>query len=158
MVLVSCCGNRCAPCRRCGCVAHRPLPLARVASSAAGSAPLAPQTLTSGSSPTCIEITGYPVWVSRYLVLVTGLEPVRVLPQGILSPWCLPIPPHQHCTPNTITKIPFRQATKGGFYCHNSSLCKNSHTSSSVNTLPISNAYSGYSSGNRMCHKNDSTS
>ena len=24
MVPVSCCGARCAPCRRCGCVAHRP--------------------------------------------------------------------------------------------------------------------------------------
>lgn len=34
--------------------------------------------------------------LSFILVLVTGLEPVRVLPQGILSPWCLPIPPHQH--------------------------------------------------------------
>ncbi len=52
----SCCGARCAPCRRCGCVAHRPLPLARVASSATGSAPLAPQTLTSGSSPTGTKI------------------------------------------------------------------------------------------------------
>ena len=32
---------------------------------------------------------------SGFLVLVTGLEPVRLLQQGILSPWCLPIPPHQ---------------------------------------------------------------
>ena len=31
-----------------------------------------------------------------FLVPVTGLEPVRVLPQGILSPWCLPIPPQRH--------------------------------------------------------------
>ena len=30
-----------------------------------------------------------------YLVLVTGVEPVRVLPHGILSPGRLPIPPHQ---------------------------------------------------------------
>ena len=30
------------------------------------------------------------------MVLVTGLEPVRVLPQGILSPWCLLIPPQRH--------------------------------------------------------------
>ena len=36
---------------------------------------------------------GYPVRVSHILVPLTGLEPVRVLPQGILSPWCLPIPP-----------------------------------------------------------------
>ena len=36
-----------------------------------------------------------PGGVSHVLVPVTGLEPVRVLPQGILSPWCLPIPPHR---------------------------------------------------------------
>ena len=30
------------------------------------------------------------------LVLVTGIEPVRVLPHGILSPGRLPVPPHQH--------------------------------------------------------------
>ena len=29
------------------------------------------------------------------MVLVTGLEPVRLLQQGILSPWCLPIPPRR---------------------------------------------------------------
>ncbi len=37
-----CCGARCAPWRRSACVAHRPLPLALVASSAAGGAPIAP--------------------------------------------------------------------------------------------------------------------
>ena len=31
-----------------------------------------------------------------FLVLVTGIEPVRVLPHGILSPGRLPVPPHQH--------------------------------------------------------------
>ena len=30
-----------------------------------------------------------------FLVLVTGIEPVRVLPHGILSPGRLPVPPHQ---------------------------------------------------------------
>ena len=39
------------------------------------------------------EITGYPGGVSRYLVPLTGIEPVRILLRGILSPLCLPIPP-----------------------------------------------------------------
>ena len=30
------------------------------------------------------------------VVLLTGLEPVRSRPRGILSPLCLPIPPQQH--------------------------------------------------------------
>lgn len=30
------------------------------------------------------------------MVLMTGVEPVRGCPQGILSPVRLPIPPHQH--------------------------------------------------------------
>ena len=38
----ACCGARCAPCRRRGCVAHRPRPLAHLALSATGSARLAP--------------------------------------------------------------------------------------------------------------------
>ena len=38
-----CCGARCAPCRRRGCVAHRPRPLARLPSSATGGGRLAPQ-------------------------------------------------------------------------------------------------------------------
>ena len=51
---------------------------------------------------------------SSFLVLVTGLEPVRVLPQGILSPWCLPIPPHQLImfAVNTTTFPSFRQGNK----------------------------------------------
>ena len=36
---------------------------------------------------------GYPVGVSHILVPATGIEPVRVLRRGILSPLCLPIPP-----------------------------------------------------------------
>ena len=32
-----------------------------------------------------------------FLVPLTGLEPVRVLPRGILSPLCLPIPPQRRC-------------------------------------------------------------
>ena len=35
--------------------------------------------------------------VSFFLVLVTGLEPVRYCYRGILSPLRLPISPHQHC-------------------------------------------------------------
>ena len=34
--------------------------------------------------------------VSRRLVPMTGLEPVRSRPRGILSPLCLPVPPHRH--------------------------------------------------------------
>ena len=30
------------------------------------------------------------------MVPLTGLEPVRSCDQGILSPWCLPIPPQRH--------------------------------------------------------------
>jgi hypothetical protein len=37
-----CCGARCAPCRRRGCVAHRPQPLTRLLSPAAGSSRLTP--------------------------------------------------------------------------------------------------------------------
>ena len=32
-------------------------------------------------------------WVSLLLVPLTGIEPVRILLRGILSPLCLPIPP-----------------------------------------------------------------
>ena len=45
--MFSCCGARCAPCRRRGCVAHRPRPLAQVASSATGGAPIAPHRRSS---------------------------------------------------------------------------------------------------------------
>ena len=37
--------------------------------------------------------------VSFFLVLVTGLEPVRCCHRGILSPLRLPISPHQHIAP-----------------------------------------------------------
>ena len=33
---------------------------------------------------------------SDFLVLVIGLEPIRLLHRGILSPLRLPIPPHKH--------------------------------------------------------------
>ena len=36
------------------------------------------------------------VW--DFLVPLTGLEPVRILLRGILSPLCLPIPPQRRCT------------------------------------------------------------
>ena len=39
----SCCGALCAPWRLCACVAHRPRPLAQVAVSATGGAPIAPR-------------------------------------------------------------------------------------------------------------------
>ena len=32
-----------------------------------------------------------------FLVPLTGLEPVRILLRGILSPLCLPIPPQRRC-------------------------------------------------------------
>ena len=34
------------------------------------------------------------------VVPVTGLEPVRILLRGILSPLCLPIPPHRQINKN----------------------------------------------------------
>ena len=51
LVPLSCCGARCAPCRRCGCVAHRPLPLALLLPPAPGGSRIAPRNLTSGSIP-----------------------------------------------------------------------------------------------------------
>ena len=41
------------------------------------------------------------------LVLLTGLEPVRSRPRGILSPLCLPIPPQQRtqCYKNALALI-----------------------------------------------------
>ena len=51
--MFSCCGARCAPCRRRGCVAHRPRPLAQVASSATGGAPIAPHRRPSDRLWSC---------------------------------------------------------------------------------------------------------
>ena len=36
-----------------------------------------------------------PLWGAFSLVPVTGIEPVRFLRRGILSPLCLPVPPHR---------------------------------------------------------------
>ena len=36
------------------------------------------------------------------MVPVTGLEPVRMLLRGILSPLCLPIPPHRRAALNAL--------------------------------------------------------
>ena len=36
------------------------------------------------------------------VVPVTGLEPVRILLRGILSPLCLPIPPHRRMAQNAL--------------------------------------------------------
>ena len=47
---VSCCGARCAPCRRCGFVAHRPRSLAPLPSSATGSGRVAPYLLRYAQS------------------------------------------------------------------------------------------------------------
>ena len=44
--MFSCCGARCAPCRQCGCVAHRPRPLTRLLPPAAGGSRLAPHCRT----------------------------------------------------------------------------------------------------------------
>ena len=41
------------------------------------------------------KISSVPHGTDEILVPVTGLEPVRVLPHGILSPGRLPIPPHR---------------------------------------------------------------
>ena len=61
---------------------------------------------------------GYPVRVSHILVPLTGLEPVRVLPQGILSPWCLPIPPQRHkeMLPHFCTTVKHYILTKFALY------------------------------------------
>ena len=42
------------------------------------------------------------------MVPVTGLEPVRMLLRGILSPLCLPIPPHRQTVP-TLRFTPHHQ-------------------------------------------------
>ena len=45
---------------------------------------------------------------SSFLVPATGIEPVRILLRGILSPLCLPIPPCRRATYVT-TNFTFRQ-------------------------------------------------
>ena len=40
---------------------------------------------------------GMHIHTSLFLVPLTGLEPVRILLRGILSPLCLPIPPQRRC-------------------------------------------------------------
>ena len=63
--------------------------------SVTGGGRVARQTLTCGSSPTCIKNMGYPVRVSHILVPVAGLEPARCRQRWILSPLRLPIPSHR---------------------------------------------------------------
>ena len=58
--------------------------------SVTGGGRVARQTLTCGSSPTCIKNMGYPVRVSHILVPVAGLEPARCRQRWILSPLRLP--------------------------------------------------------------------
>ena len=43
-----------------------------------------------------IPMKKHPLWGAFSLVPVTGLEPVRMLLRGILSPLCLPISPYRH--------------------------------------------------------------
>ena len=79
--VLSCCGARCAPFRRRGCVAHRPRPLAQVASSATGGAPIAPHRRPCDrlrrvcvrslwtyllDNNFILEKTGLTVWSSRF--------------------------------------------------------------------------------------------
>ena len=51
------------------------------------------------------------------MVPLTGVEPVRFLRRGILSPLCLPIPPQRHIQSRSYftTWCPIRQASRGGF-------------------------------------------
>ena len=51
-------------------------------------------------SPTSYQLLHSAIYHSPKMVLVTGLEPVRVLPRRILSPLRLPIPPHEQVTLN----------------------------------------------------------
>ena len=44
--------------------------------------------------------------LSYFLVPMTGLEPVRYCYRGILSPLCLPIPPHRRIYNNIILCLP----------------------------------------------------
>ncbi len=65
------------PCVRlaiCGCVAHRPLPLAQVASSATGSAPFAPPIIQNGKLVGAVThvlvndpTTGYGIFIENML-------------------------------------------------------------------------------------------
>ena len=47
-----------------------------------------------GSIP-CGTKKGHPVGGVLFLVPLTGIEPVRILLRGILSPLCLPVPPQR---------------------------------------------------------------
>ena len=96
-----------------------PLPLVRLAFSATGGAPLTPRTRLQNCGPPAFELVGgnCPLDSCIQFVLVrfphkqkeapqkgcffslvpaTGLEPVRFLGRGILSPLCLPISPCRH--------------------------------------------------------------
>ena len=57
-----------------------------------------------GSSPPRYQESRYPVWVSAFLVPLTGLEPVRSRLQRILSPRCLPFH-HSGGYPGIIAQI-----------------------------------------------------
>ena len=46
------------------------------------------------------------MWGMPLLVPVTGLEPVRMLLRGILSPLCLPIPPHRQMRYEKVSPLP----------------------------------------------------
>ena len=70
--MFSCCGARHIPCRRSGFVICRPLPLAQVASSATGGAPIAPHRRT-GDCVRCFRIDD--VWTNlldNHIILTVG--------------------------------------------------------------------------------------
>ena len=69
-----------------------------LAVSATGGARARGRNLTSGSIPAVIAKLPRPGWVRGVLVPATGIEPVRILLRGILSPLCLPIPPCRQVT------------------------------------------------------------
>ena len=61
-----------------------------------------------GGFPICFFLLGFWIFYEKkkrgmhvhaylFLVPLTGLEPVRILLRGILSPLCLPIPPQRRC-------------------------------------------------------------
>ena len=62
--------------------------------------PLAADKLAAGISPPVDPVRnknmGCPSGASHILVPLTGIEPVRILLRGILSPLCLPVPPQRH--------------------------------------------------------------
>ena len=70
--MFSCCGARCAPWRRRACVAHRPRPLAQVASSATGGAPIAPHRRPGHRLRRVRQRSLWPYLLDNHIVLTGG--------------------------------------------------------------------------------------